>query len=269
MRVLLSLCLLTLAVLFPGRRVHYADFVDTGVGVVDKGASNCVIGPMLPYGSINPSPQSRKGTSDGYKPSEPIRGFGQLHVSGTGWPTYGNFLISPQTGLETDLLAHESEHEDLVTRPYLFATRLERYGIKVEVSPAHYSAMYRLTYPASEQSSIVFDAIHSIAGDIFPKAAKTVISGASEIDPETGTVRMRIEMIGGWPEQPHALWCVAKLDKGGWTEWGSWSAEEYGSKERKGITAAGQAGIDIPHNALAFNYGRYPGQEHRQHFESV
>ncbi len=261
MRVpLFTAFLLLLAACTPGGREHYADFVDTGVGVVDKGASNCVIGPMLPYGSINPSPQSRKGTSDGYKPSEPIRGFGQLHVSGTGWPTYGNFLISPQTGLETDLLAHESEHEDLVTRPYLFATRLERYGIKVEVSPAHYSAMYRLTYPASEQSSIVFDAIHSIAGDIFPKAAKTVISGASEIDPGTGTVRMRIEMVGGWPEQPHALWCVAKIDKKDWTEYGSWSAEEYGSKERKGIAAAGQATLDLPHHDLAFNYGHYPGQ---------
>ncbi len=260
MHPLLTVLFLSLAVLFPGRREHFADYVDTRVGVVDKGASNCVIGPMLPYGSINPSPQSRKGTSDGYKPTEPIRGFGQLHVSGTGWPTYGNFLISPQTGLETDLLAHESEHQDLVTRPYLFATQLERYGIQVEVSPAHYSAMYRLTFPASEQSSIVFDAIHSIAGDIFPKAAKTVISGESRIDPETGTVRMRVEMVGGWPEQPHQLWCVARLDKTGWTEWGSWAAEEYGSKERQGIAAAGQADIDIPHTDLAFEYGRYPGQ---------
>ena len=257
---LLTALLLLLAACVPGGREHYADFVDTGVGVIDKGASNCVIGPMLPYGSINPSPQSNKGTSDGYKPKEPIRGFGQLHVSGTGWPTYGNFLISPQTGLETDLLAHESEHQDLVTKPYLFATRLERYGITVEVSPAHYSAMYRLTYPALEQSSIVFDAIHSIAGDIFPKAAKTVISGASEIDPEAGTILMRIEMIGGWPEQPHALWCVAKIDKTDWTEFGSWSAEEYGSKERQGIAAAGQATLDLPHHDLAFNYGRYPGQ---------
>ena len=250
----------TLAVLFPGRREHYADYVDTSVGVVDKGASNCVIGPMLPYGSINPSPQSRKGTSDGYKPSEPIRGFGQLHVSGTGWPTYGNFLISPQTGLETDLLAHESEHKDLVTKPYLFATQLERYGIKVEISPAHYSAMYRFTFPQAEQSSIVFDAIHSIAGDIFPKAAKTVISGESRIDPETGVIRMRVEMIGGWPEQPHQLWCVARTDKRDWTEYGSWSAEEYGSKERKGIAASGQASLDLPVQDRAFNYGRYPGQ---------
>ena len=248
MPALLLTCLLTAC--SPGGSVHYADFVDTSVGVMDKGASNCVIGPMLPYGSINPSPQSNKGTSDGYKPSEPIRGFGQLHVSGTGWPTYGNFLISPQTGLETDLLAHESGHTDLITKPYLFSTRLERYGITVEVAPAHYSAMYRFTFPEAEQASIVLDAIHSIAGDIFPKAAKTVLGGASEIDPETGTVRMRIEMIGGWPEQPHALWCVAKLNKTDWTEAGSWAAEEYGSKERKGIAAAGQATLDLPHNRI-------------------
>ena len=256
---LLPVLFLSLAVLFPGRREHLADYVDTSVGVVDKRASNCVIGPMLPYGSINPSPQSQKGTSDGYKPTEPIRGFGQLHVSGTGWPTYGNFLISPMTGLETDLLAHESEHTDLVTKPYLFSTRLERYGITVEVAPAHYSAMYRFTFPASDQASIVFDAIHSIAGDIFPKAAKTVISGASEIDPESGIVRMRVEMLGGWPEQPHQLWCIAKLDKRDWTDSGSWSAEEYGSKERQGIPAAGQAEFNLPHHDLAFNYGRYPG----------
>ena len=259
-RHLLPLLLLLLSACATDRGTHFADFVDTSVGVVDKRASNCVIGPMLPYGSINPSPQSRKGTSDGYKPSEPIRGFGQLHVSGTGWPTYGNFLLSPMTGLETDLLAHESEHTDLITRPYLFSTRLERYGITAEVSPAHYSAMYRFTFPASEQASIVFDAIHSIAGDIFPKAAKTVLSGASEIDPATGMVRMRIEMLGGWPEQPYALWCVARLNKTDWTESGSWAAEEYGSKEVQGIPSAGQAALDLPRNDLAFNYGRYPGQ---------
>ena len=177
---------------------------------------------MLPYGSINPSPQSRNGTSDGYKPSEPIRGFGQLHVSGTGWPTYGNFLISPQTGLETDLLAHESDHEDLVCKPYLFSTFLERYGIKVEVTPAHYSAIYRFTFPQSGQSSLVLDAIHTIAGDIFPKARKTVISGSSSIDPQSGTIRMTVNMTGGWPEQPHQIWCVARIDKTEWTEWGSW-----------------------------------------------
>ena len=78
-----------------------ADCVNTMVGVNYKRACNCVVGPILPYGSINPSPHTPHSRSDGYNPAEPIRGFAQLHVSGTGWPTYGNFLISPQTGLET------------------------------------------------------------------------------------------------------------------------------------------------------------------------
>ena len=196
---------------FPGR--HLSDWVDTSIGVIDKHASNCVVGPMLPYGSINPSPQSRKGTSDGYKPTEPIRGFAQMHVSGTGWPTYGNFLVSPQTGCETGLLDHESEHSGEVTKAYCFETTLDRYGIRVEVTPSHYSAIYRFTFPESEESSIVFDAVHTIAGDIFPEARKRVLK--SEASVEGGTVRMMLTMTGGWPEEPHTIYFVGKLSKTG------------------------------------------------------
>ena len=257
-RLLPFLTLLMLGACAP--RLHLSDLVDTSVGVTDKHSSNCVIGPMLPYGSINPSPQSAKGTSDGYEPRMPIRGFGQMHVSGTGWPTYGNFLISPMTGLSTGLLDHESEHSDLVTRPYLFKTVLERYGITAELAPAHYSAIYRLTFPQADTASVVFDAIHSIAGDIFPKAAKTVLGGSSEIDPDSGTIRMTVNMTGGWPEQPHQLWCVARISRTDWSGWGSWAAEEYGSKERRGIVTAGAGVPDIPHQDLAFDYGNYPEQ---------
>jgi len=200
---------------------HYADFVDTGVGVVDKN-SNCVAGPMLPYGSINPSPQSQNGTSDGYKPTEPIRGFGQLHVSGTGWPTYGNFLFSAQTGITTALLDHDSPHSGDVTKAYYFSTNLDRYGIRVEITPAHYSAIYRMTFPESEVSSLVFDAVHTIAGDIFPPAQKIVHASEASIDAATGTVRMMLDMTGGWPEDPHRIYCVAKFDKDALTGYGCW-----------------------------------------------
>jgi putative alpha-1,2-mannosidase len=60
------------------------DYVDSRIGTYND-ASNCVIGPQLPFGSINPSPQTPGGEHDGYNPQQPIRGFGQLHVSGTGW----------------------------------------------------------------------------------------------------------------------------------------------------------------------------------------
>ena len=45
---------------------NYADYVDTSVGVTDNRASNCVIGPQLPYGSINPSPQTESGNDKIY-----------------------------------------------------------------------------------------------------------------------------------------------------------------------------------------------------------
>jgi len=210
---------------------HYSDFADTSVGVIDKN-SNCVVGPMLPYGSINPSPQSQKGTSDGYKPTEPIRGFGQLHVSGTGWPTYGNFLLSAQTGITTDLLGHDSQHSDDVTKVYYFATKLDRYGIRAEVTPSHYSAIYRMTYPESEVSSLVFDAVHTIAGDIFPPAQKIVHTSEASIDAATGTVKLMLDMTGGWPEDPHRIYCVAKFDKNDISEYGCWKdSVRYAGKQ--------------------------------------
>jgi len=214
---------------------HYADFVDTSVGVIDKN-SNCVVGPMLPYGSINPSPQSQNGSSDGYKPTEPIRGFGQLHVSGTGWPTYGNFLLSAQTGLTTDLLGHDSPHSGDVTKAYYFATSLDRYGIKAEVTPSHYSAIYRFTYPESEVSSLVFDAVQTIAGDIFPPAQKIVHASEAVIDAASGTVRMMLNMTGGWPEDPHTIYCVAKFDKSTLLEYGCW---------KDSVRFAGQESISV------------------------
>lgn len=95
---------------------RYADYVDTTVGVIDNRGSNCVIGPQLPYGSINPSPQTERGSMDGYHPKYPIRGFGQLHVSGTGWGSYGHFLVSPQIGLAVGATEHDSPHSEDITR---------------------------------------------------------------------------------------------------------------------------------------------------------
>jgi putative alpha-1,2-mannosidase len=44
----------------------------------------------------------------GYNPTQPIMGFGQMHVSGTGWSKYGHFLISPQVGLAVGQRDHDS-----------------------------------------------------------------------------------------------------------------------------------------------------------------
>ncbi|MEI7501918.1 MAG: M14 family zinc carboxypeptidase, partial [Paludibacter sp.] len=79
------------------RKSEPVDYVDNFIGVRSRGG-NCIIGPQLPFGCISPSPQTKRGSDDGYHPAEPIRGFGQLHVSGTGWGTNGQIFVSPQIG---------------------------------------------------------------------------------------------------------------------------------------------------------------------------
>ena len=135
-------------------KFRYVDYVNTSIGAIDNRSSNCVIGPQLPYGSINPSPQTEKGGMDGYHPDYPIRGFGQLHVSGTGWSSYGHFLVSPQVGLAVGTDKHGSPHSDDITKAYYYKTNLDRYGITAEIAPAHYSTIYRFIFPESGESKV-------------------------------------------------------------------------------------------------------------------
>lgn len=202
---------------------HFADFVDTSIGVGDKRGSHCVIGPMMPYGSSNPSPNTYKGDMSGYKPDQDIVGFAQNHVSGTGWSSYGHFLVSPQTGeLEYAKDQHRSPQSNVVSKPYYFSVDLDRYGIQVEVAPTHYAAIYRFTYPQGSDASLLFDACWSVMGDVVHKGGKNYIAEASY---EDGEIRMMLHHYGGWPEAPYKMYFVGKIDKKP-VETGSFNGDE-------------------------------------------
>ena len=72
--------------------IKNSDFVDPLFGV----GSATSAGPTLPTGSIHPSPETLKNDCGGYLRNQPIVGFGQAYVSGSGGvKCYGNFLLSP------------------------------------------------------------------------------------------------------------------------------------------------------------------------------
>ena len=144
-----------------------ADLVDMRMG--QFGGSNCVIGPQLPNGSANPSPQTPRGGHDGYAPGQPVRGFGQLHVTGTGWGCYGQMLLSPQVGLATGEDEHDSPIADEQPKAYAYGCTLSRYGIRVDLAPAHDAAVYRIRLPADGNCHLVLDVGHSIAQHIATK----------------------------------------------------------------------------------------------------
>lgn len=194
-----------------------ADYVDTKIGVIGTRASNCVLGPQLPFGCINPSPQSISDSPAGYSPQNPTRGFAQLHVSGTGGDgRYGHFLISPQTGMAMGEYQHDSPADNLETRAYYFKSFLKRYGITTEISPSMHSAIYRFTFPKSDSATVLIDAAQSVAKDIRMKRAKNVeiLENSIEIDKDKRTIRGMIYIRGGWNcSIPYKFYFVASFNK--------------------------------------------------------
>ncbi|MDA3867243.1 MAG: hypothetical protein PF489_10930, partial [Salinivirgaceae bacterium] len=115
------------------------DYVDNFIGVRDKNTST-ILGPQLPQAGISPSPQTSPGKvgydMDCYIMGQPIRGFGQLHVSGTGWGKYGNLLLSPQVGLAIGETEHDSPQSNEIAKPFEYSVKLDRYNIKTELTPS-------------------------------------------------------------------------------------------------------------------------------------
>ena len=194
---------------------NLVQYVDTRIGANSVRASNCVIGPTLPFGCINPSPQSApcRNTS-GYDPKMPVRGFGQLHVSGTGGAgKYGHFLVSPQTGLAVGVDDHYSPMNPEYTQAYYFKALLNRYQVITEISPTKHCALYRFTFPATDSASIVWDATQSVTIDILKREAE-IVDNTIAIDAENRKIKAMIRFKGGWGgKEPYYLYMVAAYDK--------------------------------------------------------
>jgi predicted alpha-1,2-mannosidase len=188
---LLFLAALVMPVLSAKAQERPIDFVDPRIGASGD-ESNCAIGPQLPYGSINPGPQTPNANQNGYNPNQPIRGFGQLHVSGIGWGKYGQIFVSPQVGLAVGEAEHDSPKADELVRPNQYGVTLSRYNIRTEIAPAMHAAIYRFTFPKTNDGSILIDITHNIPLDIVPFVGGKVSEGHVSID----TARRQISGYG-------------------------------------------------------------------------
>ena len=162
------------------------------------GAGHCVVGPQLPHGSVNPSPQTAHGGHAGYVPDQPIRGFGQLHVSGIGWGRYGQIFLSPQVGFNPSETDHDSPKQGEEATPYYYKVMLSRYDIQVEISPTHHCVAYRFTFPETDQGNILLDIAHNIPQHIVPEVKGLFHGGEINYNPEQQTLTGWGEYSGGF-----------------------------------------------------------------------
>lgn len=191
--------------------ISKSDLVNMFMGV--QGLSNCVIGPQLPHGAVNPAPQTITKTHNGYDQHAPIRGFGQLHVSGIGWGRYGQIFISPQIGFSADETGHDSPKSGEVATPYYYRVNLDRYNIKTEITPTHHCALYRITYPKTGEANILLDVMHNIPQQILPVIGGHFSGGQIDYDENTGTFTGWGEYAGGFgSSSPYKVFFVLTLD---------------------------------------------------------
>jgi len=181
---------------YNGNMKSLAEYVDPFIGTVESGA--CMPGPCLPFSSVYPSPNTLNGDNGGYAIDEKITGFAQLHAQGTGGlKPYGNFLLSPQIGLQIDEKDHQSSKVEELATAYYYKVRLEKYETLCELAPSSNSTIYRFTYPKSDSAIVLLDIARKNGGDL------GLEEGMIEVSPD-GQAAWGGGLYGNnWPDARH------------------------------------------------------------------
>ena len=140
-------------------------FIDPRIGSV--GVGRTFPGPCMPFGMVKPGPDCGVLPNAGWAAMpEPVTGFSQTHVSGTGGgQKYGNVCICPITSLkEIGVRQHRlSETIELGYYSTIFGN-----GICTEITTSERCAHYRFYYPGTGLSHLFIDATHFLGKDSIP-----------------------------------------------------------------------------------------------------
>lgn len=141
-------------------------YVSTLVGTNSKyelSTGNTYPATALPWGMNFWSPQTGR-MGDGWMytyTADKIRGFKQTHQPSPWMNDYGQFSLMPITGKivfnENDRASWFS-HKAEVAKPHYYRVYLADHDITTEIAPTERAAMFRFTFPDSENSYIITDA---------------------------------------------------------------------------------------------------------------
>lgn len=144
---------------------NYNQYVNPFIGT--GGHGHTYPGPALPFGMIQPGPDTRLDGWDGcsgYHYSDTILyGFSQTHLSGTGIEDYCDFLFMPTTGkpeFSNKQYASPFQKKNEKASPGYYSTFLDKYQIKAEVTASQRAGLYKFTYPQSKTANIIIDLKH-------------------------------------------------------------------------------------------------------------
>lgn len=189
-------------------------------------------GPTLPSGSIHPSPETLKNDCGGYLREQPIVGFGNAYISGSGGvKCYGNFLLAPTVGkIELDKAQRASFAVEGTeqARCYEYGVKLEN-GIFTRVTPAHSAAIYSFEYPEDQEAYLLIDAAHKL--DI----EASMRCGSITVDPENKGISGGGTFFGNWNGLDWDMYFAMEFD-GDFEEIGAFEGESIYALQKNAPT---------------------------------
>jgi len=142
------------------------DYVNTLMGTdSDFKLSNGNTYPAiaLPWGMNFWTPQSGNmgdGWVYGYD-ADKIQGFKQTHQPSPWINDYGQFSLFPETGelkLKGEDRSSWFSHKAEIAKPHYYKVYLADYDVVTEITPTERAAMFRFTFPETDESRVIVDA---------------------------------------------------------------------------------------------------------------
>ena len=163
MKRILVLALYSVLGLFSLMAQDYSRYVDPRIG--SEGLGRTFPGPCMPYGMAKPGPDAVTMPNAGWAPiPEPVKGFSQMHVSGTGGgQKYGNILIQPYLDSKEII---QKRMDEKISLGY-YACTFEN-GIRTEITASERCAFYRLDFGKKQKGKLLIDVTTFLGIDTIP-----------------------------------------------------------------------------------------------------
>lgn len=143
------------------------EYVNPLVGTMSKGSlstGNTYPAIAMPWGMNFWMPQTGK-MGDGWAyvyTADKLRGFKQTHQPSPWINDYGQFAIMPTVGkpvFDQDKRASWFSHKAETAKPYYYKVYLADYDVTTEIAPTERAAVFRVTYPKTDEARLVIDAL--------------------------------------------------------------------------------------------------------------
>lgn len=181
-----------------------ADKVNPFIGTAKSG--NTFPGAVLPWGMVSVSPHNANSPSGYLFGNEVIKGFGHLHLSGTGCPDQGSVILMPTTGEISPITStYQSSYSNEKAEAGYYSVQLDKYNIKAEMTATLRSGLSRYIFPKEKGSfNILIDAGSSLS---WRKGGLVTVVSADEVE--------GFNLTGGFcgSNNQHKVYFVAKLNK--------------------------------------------------------